>query len=114
MENLNEAAIDKHMDETDRRRAYKDFINKNSMEIEITFNNLNKCVKDAFDFGFAEGKESNRINEKVKLRISVIENLIKYTQLDDLMISKIVEVTEERWIKLIKEKREKIVKSKLS
>lgn len=89
------------------RKAYKDFIKDNGSDIENIFNNLHNFIKDSFYNGFQAGKESGIFEGELKSKMNIIINLIKFTNLNENEICKVMEIKDanENWVRFIKETR---------
>lgn len=65
---------------------------------------MHNYIKNTFHHGFTAGKEKGILDGELKVKIKVIIDLIKITEVDNYTIWKIEEIKEdENWIKLLRE-----------
>lgn len=79
----------------DAKNAYNDFISNNIKKLENIFDVQYDFLMDAFLSGFKEGKAKGRLDEKINVRMKVISNLIKFTELDNDTICNVVGISDE-------------------
>lgn len=102
--------VEELINSVEKNRTYKAFIKENRKSIESISNDFHNLIKNAFNNGFVAGKESGIFNGELKAKMKLVINLIKFTDLDDNTICKIIEkrVDNENWTRFIKETREKL------
>ncbi len=103
-------SLEELINSVETNRTYKVFIKENGNSIENILNDFHNSIKNAFNSGFKAGNESGEFNGELKAKMKLVISLIKFTDLDDDVICKIVEkeVTNAKWTEFIKETREKL------
>lgn len=95
----------------DTKNDYEKFIEENGDEIDDVVNDVYGCFKDSFYKGWKKGRENGIEDGRLKIRLEVSINIVKYTDLDDGTILKILDKENEKhWIDFLKETRGKLNK----
>ncbi len=95
----------------DTKNDYEEFIEENGDEIDEVVNDVYSCFKDSFYKGWKKGRENGIKDGGLKIRLEVVINIVKYTDLEDRTILKILDKENEKhWIDFLKETRGKLNK----
>jgi len=94
------------IDAVGMKKAYKGFINEKGSDMESIFNNLHNYIKDTFH----ARKESGVSDGELKGKMNIIINLIKFTDLKEDVICKVIGIDDsnENWVRFVKETGEKL------
>lgn len=103
--------LDDFIKTIDVKNDYEEFVEENEDEIDGVVNSVYSRFKDFFYAGWKRGRENGVEDGRIKLRLEMAISMIKYTDLDDVTILKILDRENEKsWDDFLKRTRDKLNK----
>lgn len=88
------------------RKLKEEYRDKSSEKVSKIKQDIEDIAKESFQDGFLEGYKVGTSEACFDTKIKIIANLIKYSDMDDKEIYKVVALGEEKWEEHIKYLRE--------